>query len=65
MAFAIVDIEDLRHILFRSSAVWIQDLFLMAEVLLQIDTKGLVKSLIAILIIEENLAEFCESGHSK
>lgn len=65
MAFTSVDIEDLCHIWFRSSAVWIQDLLLMAEVLLQIDTKGLVKSLIAILIIEENLAKFRESGHSK
>lgn len=65
MAFTPVDVEDLRHIWLRSGTIWIQDLLLMAKVLLQIDAKALVKSLIAILIIEENLAELSESGHSK
>ena len=65
MALTPICIKNLRDIWFGPGSIWVQYLLLMSKVLFDIDTKTLVKSLIGVLIIEENLSELRESRHSK
>lgn len=65
MTFTPVKVEQLRHIWLRLDTFRIHNLLLMTKVLLEIDTKALVQSLITVLIVEENLSKLRESLYAK
>jgi len=65
MTFTPVHVEQLRHVWLRLGTFRIHNLLLMTKVLLEIDTKALVQSLITILIVEENLSKLRETLYVK
>lgn len=63
VTFTPFDIEYFRYIGLRPGTVWIQNLLLVAKVLLQVDAEALVQSLLTVLIIEKDLTHLSEARY--